>query len=127
MCVYNSGNFVSICKLGTGFSQELLAQITERLSKNAINLDSETYNFIFPNNARPNIFFKPTEVWEVGFDSFTISSAYTVGRGLFHKDSNNGLSIRFPRFLRYREDKKVNEADSEMKIIEMYKSQVGLI
>jgi len=117
----NSKKYISLCKLGTGFTHELLKEITERLSNSIIASDMIPENYIIPRGNRPNVFFKPTEVWEVGFDCFTISPSYKTGGRFLNVNENYGISVRFPRFMRFRPDKTVDEADTDHKIIETYK------
>lgn len=53
----------------------------------------------------------PTAVWEVQADSFTLSKSHTAGRTTLKQHAETaaylGLSMRFPRFIRVRDDKAV--------------------
>jgi len=44
---------------------------------------------------------------------------YLAGAG--DVDPDKGISARFPRFIRHRDDKKIEEATNQEQIIEMYK------
>ena len=54
--------------------------------------------------------FEPLEVWELRFADLTLSPVYPAARGLVSED--RGLSCRFPRFIRRREDKGVEQAST---------------
>ncbi len=67
-------------------------------------------SFIEYSGPRPDVWFEPREVWEVAFADITLSPTYTAAIGLASED--RGLSLRFPRFLKKREDKGVEEAST---------------
>ena len=56
------------------------------------------------SQVKPDVWFKPTQVWEVQADCFTLSKVHSLGHTYLDKESQ-GLSLRFPRFIRRREDK----------------------
>lgn len=58
----------------------------------------------------PDVWFEPKEVWEMAFADVTLSPVYTAAIGLVSEE--RGLSLRFPRFLRKREDKSIDEAST---------------
>ncbi|KAF1929054.1 ATP-dependent DNA ligase [Didymella exigua CBS 183.55] len=69
----------------------------------------------------PAVWFEPHEVWEVAFADLTLSPTYTAAIGLVHED--RGLSTRFPRFLRVRDDKGIEEATEAEELAELYRKQ----
>ena len=61
-------------------------------------------------------------MWEVAFADITLSPTYTAAIGLVSEE--RGLSLRFPRFLRVREDKGVDEASSGEDLAVLWRKQV---
>lgn len=58
----------------------------------------------------PDLWFEPQEVWEMAYADVTISPVYRAAIGLVSDEK--GLSLRFPRFLKKREDKSIEEAST---------------
>jgi DNA ligase 1 len=113
-----SKNFIGLCKIGTGFVQQDLVDIQNRFLPNLLKEAPD--NYIIPRLQRPTFIFKPIEVWEVGFDSFTESLNYSLGKGEVFPDK--GLCLRFPRFIRFRPDKKVFQGTSPEEVKFLYKN-----
>jgi DNA ligase-1 len=78
-----------------------------KYSEDGDNTTTEQNAFI-STPLRPEVFFEPQEVWEIRFGDITVSPMYL--RGLVAED--RGLSLRFPRFMRRRDDKSIEEANS---------------
>ena len=71
----------------------------------------------------PDVWFEPQEVWEMAFADITISPTYTAAIGLVSQE--RGLSLRFPRFLRKREDKSIEEASTNQALAGFYRKQMA--
>lgn len=69
----------------------------------------------------PAVWFEPQEVWEVAFADLTLSPTYTAAIGLVSEE--RGLSTRFPRFLKVREDKSIDEATEAEELATLYRKQ----
>jgi DNA ligase-1 len=62
-------------------------------------------------------------VWEIAFADITVSPVYTSAIGLV--DPDKGLSLRFPRFLRKREDKSIEEASTSDFLAGLWEKQMA--
>lgn len=69
----------------------------------------------------PDVWFNPQEVWELVFADITLSPTYTAAQGIVHE--SRGLSTRFPRFLKVREDKGIDEASTNYFLAQLYRKQ----
>ncbi|KAK4496973.1 hypothetical protein PRZ48_011422 [Zasmidium cellare] len=70
----------------------------------------------------PDVWFEPQEVWEMLFADITLSPTYTAAIGLVSEE--RGLSLRFPRFLKVREDKGIEEASTNDFLAGLYWKQM---
>ncbi len=96
--------------MGTGFNDAFLQKVTEELKLYQHGGVPSDYAI---SKLKPDVYFSPTKVWEISFDTYTPSSLYLL-------DENLGVSVRFPCFNRIRTDKSINEATTTEEIIEMY-------
>ncbi|ODV82973.1 hypothetical protein CANARDRAFT_30439 [[Candida] arabinofermentans NRRL YB-2248] len=119
----DTGEYESICKIGTGFSEELLANLAEKLKPTETDKPKASIVYDKENsNAKPDVWLEPSIVFEVKVADLTESPTYKSGAGLFG-DGSKGISLRFPRFIRLRDDKGIEDATSSDQIVEMYQSQ----
>ena len=109
----------SICKIGTGFSDAELAALSEALRPTAI--DQPRSYFKFGESVRPDVWFDPKFVWEVKAADLSVSPTHQAAHGLV--DPNKGIALRFPRFLRVREDKTPETATSAEQVADFYNAQ----
>jgi DNA ligase-1 len=113
----------TICKIGTGFSDEALQEHAKILKELEITTPRGD---IKVGGAKPDIWFEPKVVWEVLTADLSLSPIYTAAHGLvssysrsicsqmliFLKVDERGISLRFPRFIRVRDDKDADDATS---------------
>lgn len=122
LACYDDDNEVyqAICKIGTGFSEADLERHAQEFN-NCIIPGPRAYYQV--NDAiKPDVWFDTVQVWEVKAADFSISPIYTAAMGIV--DPSKGISLRFPRFIRLREDKTPEQATSASLVAEMYQSQV---
>ncbi|KAL9143468.1 hypothetical protein ABFS82_14G238600 [Erythranthe guttata] len=111
--------FQSICKIGTGFSEVMLEERSTSLRSKVIPKPKSYYRYA--ETTSPDVWFEPTEVWEVKAADLTISPVHRAAIGIV--DPNKGISLRFPRLLRVREDKNPEQASTSDMVADMYKAQ----
>jgi DNA ligase-1 len=108
----------SICKIGTGFSDEDLNALSESLRPTVIDGPKSYFKF---GDFKPDVWFDPSQVWEVKAADLSISPAHQAAAGLV--DPTKGIALRFPRFLRKREDKTVEMATNSEQVADFYNAQ----
>lgn len=109
--------FQSICKIGTGFSDEDLQKHAEFFKPHVIDSAKSYYRY----SVEPDHWFDAVQVWEIKCADLSVSPVHKAAVGLV--DPQKGISLRFPRFLRIRDDKNAEQATSAQQIADMYKNQ----
>lgn len=114
--------FKTVCKLGTGFTDEMLASLRDKFG--TIRLDHRHARVDSAMEA--DDWFEPRSVMEVLGSEITLSPVHTAAKGAVREGS--GLAIRFPRFTgKWREDKKPEDATSVGEILQMYRRQLKTV
>ena len=124
MAVYNVKEdvFETICKLGSGFTDEDLVNLSKIEEETLSSHRSPRVNSLM----EPDVWFTPSLVLEVAADEVTLSPLHTCARGAIRSES--GLALRFPRFVgRWRKDKRPEDATTTEEALEMYKKQLKRI
>ncbi|XP_013165316.1 PREDICTED: DNA ligase 1 [Papilio xuthus] len=111
--------YQTLCKIGTGFSDRDLDAFTEQLQRHVIDAPRNYYSY--ETSQAPDVWVEATCVWEVRCADLSLSPAHRAALGLIDRDK--GVSLRFPRFVRVREDKRAEEATSAEQIARMYLAQ----
>ncbi|KAI9047918.1 hypothetical protein LZ554_007720 [Drepanopeziza brunnea f. sp. 'monogermtubi'] len=126
LACYNSTSdtYETICNIGTGFSEAVLETLHAELSPLIIDRPKPFYSHSAGNTHQPDVWFEPKYVWEVKTADLTLSPRYKAGckEGL-EGGGDKGISLRFPRFIKVRDDKKPDEATGSRQVVEMYRKQ----
>ena len=72
---------------------------------------------------QPDVWFDALFVWEVKTADLTLSPRYKAGSDALADAVGKGISLRFPRFIKERDDKKPEDASGSRLIVEMYRKQ----
>ncbi len=112
--------YQSVCKIGTGFSDEDLQTLSADLNKHKLQEKGSQYNV--SDVLECDVWFDAVQVWEIKAADLSKSSAH---RGAIGKtgEPGRGIGLRFPRFERIREDKSPEQATNSDQVLEIYYNQ----
>ena len=114
----NTDTFPSICKVGTGFSDESLDQLYQILNPKITIKKNPRIN----SEMEPEIWFEPELVIEIVASEITLSPIHKAARDEIRKDT--GLALRFPKFTgKIRVEKMAEDASKNEEVISLYKGQ----
>jgi DNA ligase 1 len=101
-----TGNYVTVAKIGTGLSDEQWREMRRQVDEN-ISLDKPA-RYTVAKALAPDVWADPKIVVEIAADEITTSPLHSSGFGL-----------RFPRLVRFREDKTVEQVTSLEEITQL--------
>ncbi|KKR80921.1 MAG: putative DNA ligase [Candidatus Daviesbacteria bacterium GW2011_GWA1_41_61] len=107
--------FVTVSKIGTGLTDEEWKTIHARADKIKVEHRPARVNAIL----EPSVWIKPEIVIEVLADEITRSPIHTAGK----EGKEAGYALRFPRLIKFREDKEPEDATTVKELTEMYQQQ----
>jgi len=116
----DSEEFQSVCKVGTGFSDEALKSLSASLNEHKLDAKSSQYNV--DDGLECDVWFDAVQVWEIKAADLSKSP---IHRGAIGKtgDADKGIALRFPRFERIRDDKKPEDATTSDQVLDIYYDQ----
>lgn len=119
--------FVSVSKIGTGLSDDEWRSIKERTKGQEMDHKPARVRSILT----PSVWVEPRIVIEVLADEITRSPIHTAGTLPNGTDETEGVketkregyALRFPRLVKFREDKSPEDSTSVEELIEMFNEQ----
>src|SRR3990172_5903673 len=105
------GHFCTISKIGTGLSDEQWKELRLRADRLAVSDKPKEYGDIGKTLA-PDIWTRPSLVVEIAADNITRSPVHSAG-----------LALRFPRLVRFRDDKGPGQATTMAEVSTLYQLQ----
>jgi DNA ligase 1 len=112
----SSDTFKTVCKVGTGFSDEEWVELRKRLDEMAVDHRPARVD----SKMAPDVWIQPNFIITVAADEITRSPLHTAGADA----QGVGYALRFPRVQGFlREDKRAEDANTVRDIIELYELQ----
>jgi len=102
--------FTTFTKVGTGLKDEEWVELKKRC--NRIKAKEAPKNVKVPKILIPDVWVKPEIVVELGGDDISVSQNHT-----------SGYALRFPRLIKFRDDKSATDTTSPQEIVALHKSQ----
>ncbi len=100
----------TVTKVGTGITDEQFGELKERLS--VIEVKSKPKEYVVHKELEPDHWVVPKLVVEIAADEITKSPKHAAG-----------YALRFPRLVRFRDDKNPSQATSIKELIKLYELQ----
>ena len=120
--------YLTIAKIGTGLKDEEWRQLKVKSEK--LKVAKKPLSYDVDKLMECDVWISPKIVVEIKADEITRSPVHTAGRKLKASKSGSayevdvaGYALRFPRLVRFREDKTQEEATTLKELHKMFKSQ----
>jgi DNA ligase-1 len=105
-----SDTFKTLTKIGTGLKEEDWGTLKKMADK--VRASNCPNNVVMDKIFAPDVYTDPKIVVEIGADEISISPSHTAG-----------YALRFPRLLKFRQDKSVKDITTLKEIEKMFKNQ----
>ena len=122
LAVWHDGELQSLCKCMSGFTDEMYTNIA-KYYRDGMILESKPSYYNVDEAMTPSTWFEASQVWEIKGADLSISPIHTAAAGLV--DETKGLSLRFPRFIKIRDDKDLEDSNSAQDIADMFYGQAN--
>ena len=106
--------YETLCKVSTGFSDEELAELPATFA----HLEREESPARVLSELEPTRWFEPEIVLEIQGAELTRSPVHTCGAD--DESAEGGIALRFPRFIRFRDDKGPSEVTTVAEVRGIY-------
>jgi len=105
-----TGKFRTVTKCGSGYTDEDLKELTKLFKKIQLKKSHSDVEIEIDCDA----YFEPKIVFEVVYEELQVSPA---------EKHTSGFGMRFPRYIRIREDRRPSEINTVQEIAELFKKQ----
>ncbi|MBI2029916.1 ATP-dependent DNA ligase [Candidatus Gottesmanbacteria bacterium] len=123
-----SDKFVTVSKIGTGLTDEQFKEFYKRVKP--LERKDRPLAYDVDKLLEADHWLTPSLVVEVAADEITRSQVHTAGRIMGPSKNKKafavvspGYALRFPRLIRFRDDKKPKDATTLTEVIKMFGSQ----
>jgi DNA ligase-1 len=110
--VRNKEKIKTLTKVGTGLTDEQFRELKRRLSK--LEIKEKPKEYVVHKNLEPDYWVEPKLVVEIAADEITKSPTHS-----------SGLALRFPRLIRFRDDKSFDQATTTSEVKKLFQMQKG--
>jgi DNA ligase-1 len=100
----------TVTKIGTGITDEQFRELKKRLSK--IEIKNKPKEYEVDKDLEPDFWVRPSLVVEIAADEITKSPKHT-----------SGFALRFPRLVRFRDDKSASQITTISEVKKLFKLQ----
>lgn len=101
-------SWVSLAKIGTGLTDDEFRDLKTKLAD--LELKEKPKNYLVEGTLMADVWVEPRVVVEVAADEVTRSNVHAAG-----------IALRFPRLVRFREDKRADQATTWDEVQEIVK------
>ena len=108
--VKDKSKFKTVSKVGTGLTDEQWRELNKRTKK--LQISSKPQEYEVHKNLEPDIWAKPSLVVEILADEITVSPIHSAG-----------LALRFPRLIKFRDEKSPSEATTLRELEGLFEMQ----
>jgi DNA ligase-1 len=105
-----TGTYKTVTRCGSGYTDEDLEELTRMFEGLRVERPPQEVEIEIECDA----YFRPEVVFEVAFEEIQLSPP---------EKHTGGVGLRFPRFIRVREDRRPEEATTLEEILQMYRAQ----
>jgi DNA ligase-1 len=110
-----TNTYPSLTKVGAGFTEQTLLSLPNSLRPYLVR----DKHRLVDTRMKADVWFEPAKVIEVSGANLTISPVHMAAHRLVKR---GGLALRFPRFVRFPNDKTAEQATTVQEIYDMYRS-----
>ncbi len=104
--VAKGGQIVTVAKIGTGLSDEQFREMKKKLDKAVVN--NKPSEYVVDKALVPDVWVEPKVIVEIAADEITKSPIHSAG-----------VALRFPRLVRFREDKGLDQITTVEEVKEL--------